>query len=368
MFCCMVSKIMASKERNSSFELLRIISMILIVMHHYNYHGGFDFNGPLTFRMYFIQCLFCGGKLGVNLFVLISGYFLCKSKFKWKRLLILELEVLFYSVILGLISFVINPSQRDVENLVYAFLPLQKKKYWFYTDYMGLVLVSPLLNKGIELMEKKFFREVIIAIGIILMFVPVIENTGFKWFIFLYLVASYIRYYPEDFGRSKRFYLLLGISFYSIVILYVFTCDLISLIDINVRKNYDSLSSEDCILIVVTSFALFIGFSKWNIGNKKIINIFGTSTFGVYLIHDNKDFRTFLWKDIFKNSAYQNSNIIIFHAILTVFLIYICCTIIDLMRKRIIEKPLLSLIDKIQEKMEKKYSKNEENLDIKNMV
>jgi len=357
---------MASKERNSSFELLRIISMILIVMHHYTYHGGFDFNGPLTLGMYFIQCLFCGGKLGVNLFVLISGYFLCKSKFKWKRLLILELEVLFYSIILGLIFFVVYPSKRDVQDLIYAFIPLQKKRYWFYTDYMGLVLVSPLLNKGIKLMEKKFFREVTIALGIILIYVPVIEKSGFKWFIFLYLVASYIRYFPEDFDRSIRFYILLGVSFYLIVLLYVFACDLFSLVDISAREHYDLLSSHDCILIVLTSIALFIGFSKWKIGNKKTINIIASVTFGVYLIHDNRNIRTVLWKDLFKNATYQKSNIIILHAILTVFLIYTCCTIIDLFRKYYIEKPIFSLIDKIQEKMEKKDSKYDQ--DIKNMV
>ena len=30
------------EERQSNFELLRIISMILIVAHHYAVHGGFE--------------------------------------------------------------------------------------------------------------------------------------------------------------------------------------------------------------------------------------------------------------------------------------------------------------------------------------
>ena len=74
---------MLQKERNSSFELLRLISMLLIVMHHYSLHGGFDYMSTLSLRLYFIQCLNMGGKLGVNLFILISGYFLCKSNFKF---------------------------------------------------------------------------------------------------------------------------------------------------------------------------------------------------------------------------------------------------------------------------------------------
>ena len=86
---------MPQKERNSSFELLRIISMVLIVSFHYVYHAGFDFLAPFSPRLYFIQCIDMGGNLGVNLFVLISGYFLCKSTFKWQKIIKLELQVLF---------------------------------------------------------------------------------------------------------------------------------------------------------------------------------------------------------------------------------------------------------------------------------
>lgn len=96
---------MLQKERDSSFELLRIFSMLLIVMHHYSVHGGFDFMIPFNLNLYFVQCLDMGGKLGVNLFVLISGYFLCRSEFRLKRIIKLELEVIFYSLIIGLLFY-----------------------------------------------------------------------------------------------------------------------------------------------------------------------------------------------------------------------------------------------------------------------
>ena len=63
---------LSQKTRNSYFELLRILSMALIVMHHYSVHGGFDFMSPFSLRLYFVQCLAMGGKLGVNVFVLVS--------------------------------------------------------------------------------------------------------------------------------------------------------------------------------------------------------------------------------------------------------------------------------------------------------
>ena len=66
-----------NKLRNSSFELLRITSMLLIVAHHFVVHGKFDLTASFSKNIFFLQSLSMFGKLGVNLFVLISGYFSC---------------------------------------------------------------------------------------------------------------------------------------------------------------------------------------------------------------------------------------------------------------------------------------------------
>lgn len=118
---------LSQKTRTSSFELLRILSMALIVMHHYSVHGGFDFMSPFSLRLYFVQCLAMGGKLGVNVFVLVSGYFLCKSNFKWQRLIKLELEVIFYSCIIGVIFFIFFPERESLKNLLGELTPASFK-------------------------------------------------------------------------------------------------------------------------------------------------------------------------------------------------------------------------------------------------
>lgn len=69
------------KERHSNLELLRIISMLFILSHHLSVHGDFKdiwitilLNNKIWLR--FIQL---EGKVGVNIFVMISGYFLVSS-------------------------------------------------------------------------------------------------------------------------------------------------------------------------------------------------------------------------------------------------------------------------------------------------
>ena len=94
-------------NRESNFELLRIISMILIVLHHYALHGGLFQPNNLNEKVGLFILL--GGKIGVNVFVIISGYFLVNSKFRIKKLLQLIGQVYFYAIfiIISLILIII---------------------------------------------------------------------------------------------------------------------------------------------------------------------------------------------------------------------------------------------------------------------
>ena len=72
--------------RDSNIELYRIISMLLIVAHYYvvnsglTYGGGPIYKDALSFPSLFLLVFGAWGKIGINCFVLITGYFMCKSK------------------------------------------------------------------------------------------------------------------------------------------------------------------------------------------------------------------------------------------------------------------------------------------------
>ena len=89
----------------------------------------------------------------------------------------------------------------------------------------------------------------------------------------------------------------------------------------------------------------------------KWINILASATFGVYLIHDNGIVRPFLWVDVFKNAQYQDSLFLIPYSILVVAIVYIACTMIDLIRKQFFEKPYMLLVNKYADTMLKPFSK-----------
>ena len=72
------------KKRDSNLELYRIITMILIVAHHYVVNSGLTdplgpiYQTPLSFPSIFLLLFGAWGKTGINCFVLITGYFMCK--------------------------------------------------------------------------------------------------------------------------------------------------------------------------------------------------------------------------------------------------------------------------------------------------
>ncbi|MCM1262431.1 MAG: acyltransferase [Butyrivibrio sp.] len=94
-----------TKERQSNFELLRIVAMILIVVSHYAGYIQPEFpTGAVTFNRVLIQTLCFGGGAGNIMFFAISGYFWKDYTDNRKRIFKLWLEMLFYSVVCMVIA------------------------------------------------------------------------------------------------------------------------------------------------------------------------------------------------------------------------------------------------------------------------
>lgn len=78
------------KTRNSNLELYRIIVMILIVAHHYVVNSGLMdelVKDPLSSKSLFFYLFGMWGKTGINCFVMITGYFMCKSHITIRKFL-----------------------------------------------------------------------------------------------------------------------------------------------------------------------------------------------------------------------------------------------------------------------------------------
>ena len=100
---------MEIKERQSNIELLRIIAILIIIGHHFAIHGKlYEYTDISFVNRIWMQFLLLSGKLGVSLFVLISGYFLIEMpRLKVEKLVKLWLQIFTYSTLAYLVYTVI---------------------------------------------------------------------------------------------------------------------------------------------------------------------------------------------------------------------------------------------------------------------
>jgi surface polysaccharide O-acyltransferase-like enzyme len=205
-------------QRSSNFELLRIVAMIMIVAHHFSVHGGFDFAlDSVTVPRLWIQFIQMGGKIGVDIFVLISGYFLVtSSKIKIFKILKLWLQLFFYSVLLYLVFILTGQEDFSIRTFINTCLPVLNSNWWFASTYFVLYLISPFINIFLKAMDKKQYQRFLCLLLVIWCFIPTFTRCDFQsnyllWFIFLYSIAAYIRLWTDQ-SKLSEIYIYIYIN------------------------------------------------------------------------------------------------------------------------------------------------------------
>ena len=95
---------------------------------------------------------------------------------------------------------------------------------------------------------------------------------------------------------------------------------------------------------LLLGIGLFIVFLKAKITYHPWINTIASTTFGIYLLHDNKLVMHYMWDYIFSTYQYYDSPLLPLYAILIVALIFIIGMCVDYMRLAFIEKPIMKRI------------------------
>lgn len=131
-------------ERHSNIELLRILSMVLIVVYHILYYSLIHYETiyPIVKPLYTLS------HIGVLVFVLISGYF--GIKISLKGFVNIYLTMVFYNIIMFVGWKYIGgniPIMRDYVKILFPFSH-SAPWLWFMKTYILLYLLSPLLNKA----------------------------------------------------------------------------------------------------------------------------------------------------------------------------------------------------------------------------
>ncbi|MGF7012209.1 surface polysaccharide O-acyltransferase-like enzyme [Lachnospiraceae bacterium PF1-22] len=346
-------QISKSKSRQSSIELLRIVAMIMIIAHHLSVHSGFDFSSePLSLNHFWILLLEMGGKIGVNIFILISGYFLITTtSLKIDKVLKLWMQIFTYSFFIFFIFLILGSTPFNLKELITNLLPITFSQWWFASTYFVLYIISPYINRLLLSLSKKEYQRLLALIILFWSFSATLWGQTFlsdnlQWFICLYIISGYLRLHWNNSLVSGAKYLIFAI--FIILLNYILT---ITFNFLGAKISYGSgapgrLYSMQSLPILLIAISLFLGFINLNIGSRPRINIISAATFGVYLIHDNNYIRPFIWQTLFKSATYSESTKLIPYSLLWIFIIFSVCTVIELCRIYILERSYMKFVNK----------------------
>lgn len=340
-----------SKPRQSNFELLRIIAMFLIVIHHSMYHGALVASNatilakgtPLTISLF--NAIAFGGKMGVYIFVLITGYFMINSNISLKKVAKLWLPVFFWSVVLTIVVGSIT-HRLTIVDIIKCIFPIIFNQYWFMTTYIFMYLLIPIMNLALHHTNLK--QEVLLVVlGLTIIF-PGVHFYGTDVNILLikfciaYCLGAMIR--KHDLLRQNWFKKLgIILLWFSILIdcLFAFTSTYLGFTLQNLKFiRYSRLVDEGLtIFCFLAAIGLFAWMGSKQIGYHRWINIVASTTFGIYLIHDNKIMENFLWLDILHmKSIISQPAYVVLYILLVCLIVFAVCSLLEYIRKILFSK------------------------------
>ena len=317
--------------------------MFLIVLSHYSVFSKADAASmSLGLNKILLDCVGIG-KLGVAVFVMISGYFMVKMRFNIHRVVNIILQTLFYSVGTFLL-FCIIQKRFSVSGALQSLFPVITGQYWFVTAYVLLFFFMPIINKALFALSRKQFILLLVVLGFFSSFAPTfLDFEAFEYgghllyMIMFYCFGAYMRMYPQNILSQKRS-LFLIIPCAVLLPLSVISIDFLGTKIGFFAGKEGKFYTVYSILLLLLAVGVLMFFSELKPKHSRVINSLGGCTFGVYLIHENPYMREWIWGDIFNNQAYGESHMLIFHLLMSVTLVFCGCLIIEWVRKNVCEK------------------------------
>lgn len=331
-------------KRESNFEVLRTIAMFFIVVYHCLTHGvgdGYGFNTDCTVTLsnaLFSDFMLVFSSIAVNLYVMISGYFLVDLNFKASRIVRTWSYACFYSLIITVSFMAMAIVPFNAISVGKSLFPISSDAYWFVTQYIGLLILSPFL--AILARQLTYRQYLVLLMGGAILCLSIIPDfpLGKRFYVahgnsvwsfaYLFMIAGFIKHHLKTvpIGRLSVMVVLLTLLILLCEIIGGYNNGSISLYWL----NYNGL-------VMMLSVAVFVLVRQLQIPERGFWTVLVKAapyTFGVYLIHDHLLVRDWLWNTL-SLSSYCDKWLYPFMVIGICFVIFVACAGIDAVRKKL---------------------------------
>lgn len=311
-------RLLKENTRQSNYELLRLISMLMVVSLHS--FSGFKHGSGIwqAFDIFRETACICA----VDVFILISGYF--GIRWKIKSIFNLLFQVAFYSFVIYGICILLgsaNFTWLDFGSNFKCFY----KSWGFISSYIVLYFLSPALNSISEQSTAKELMMIILVLlfaNIFIMGLNIIVT-----FCVVYLIGRWIKKIDGSNSlkiRSGLLYLctttVIFLVVYSLYLL--FHLDGVRMQSLFIGYNYSTP------LVIIQAIALLLFFGRLKVSNRfcTIVNWCSSSCLAIFLIHMHPSVKGFYYK--FTEGLYDKPIIEHFSILLLLFL---CVFVVSIM-------------------------------------
>ncbi len=287
--CPIIQEKKLPQQRALNLELLRIVAMFMVLVIHYDLpirgiptvelwqSDSSSVSLTIIIQSFVVVC--------VNCFILISGYF--GIRWKWKSFSNLMFQILFFILVAYIASqFLIT--ETAVPKGILSFFLTKFTTIWFIIAYLGLYMIAPVLEAYIVTVSVRQLATFIMVfygfstfMGYILRCSPEFnEGMSFVSLGGMYLIGGLLRKSKEYLKKIKEWYAFAGYLICAIMLTSIF------LFELYMGYDHSPLGTLNPI-VIIESVCLFVFFLKLQISNKwrRSILFFSSSAFAVFLLH-----------------------------------------------------------------------------------
>lgn len=290
--------------RNYGIDMLRLVAMFFIVIHHILGHGGVLKNviglnyAVASFIQIVVLC-------AVDCYAIISGYVCYREDndtCHYAKYFRFWIPVFLYSIGITIYFYFVSPGSVATGDIVKSVFPITMYRYWYASAYTALFFLMPWINLFIRRITKRELNQLVVILFILFSFYSTFskmfedifglkDGYNFVWLLFLYIVGAWIRRnrIGEKLKMRSWIFLIIG------CIIVTWLQNMIGPVAKGVLVSYISFT------IVLIAIGLVVVFSQLHL-NKHIIRVvrmFAPAAFGVYLIHDHYLVREIYMQDAF---------------------------------------------------------------------
>ncbi len=331
-------------QRNYGIDLLRILSMLMVLLLHVLGAGGvLGAAEKLSLNYEVAWLLETAAYCAVNCYALISGYVGWKSKYKYANIAVLWLQVVLYSVGINVLFMILRPETWDWKTILNSLFPVINNYGWYFTCYFALFFFMPMLNHVVQTMTERDLKILCgSVVGVLSLLGTVAKQDIFQlkdgysvlWLGALYLLGGCIGRFGW-FRSVPKWKAALG---YIIGVLLAwgtkFLLEAWNNPWLNEVTYSEVLIRYKSPMILLTAVSLLVLFSGIDLPKtaQAVIKFLAPAAFGVYIIHMHPQ----IWNRIIvgKYAGYTDGNagLLVLKVLATAVVIYLAISLIDLIR------------------------------------